>query len=805
MTAKRFRVAFSYAGEKRAFVASTAGILAGRFGKARVLYDKFHRAEFARRDLGLYLPDLYQRESDLVVVVVCAEYDEKQWTGLEWTAIHDLLSKRRDADVMLCRFDLATVKGVPSTAGYIDLDDEQPTTLAELIVERLRSNGVDVRKRRTIVKTPEVTDIRALVPNNLPRLQSFFGRVDELKKIADALSPSTRTWGVLVDGPGGIGKTSLAVRAAESVPPDLFKSILFITSKERKLTAEGERKLTDFVTPGYLDILNEIARLLKRPGLAKQPEADRARLLIEALASAQALLILDNLESLDKEQQSRLFEFLSQLPPGCKAIATSRRRTDVDARIIRLAKLDQDAALALIQELAVDRPMLEKATGIERVHLYEETGGNPLLLRWTAAQLGKGSCRTIAAALAFLRSAPPENDPLEFIFGDLLETFTENETKVLAALSYFSQPVATDLVAEVATISKTAAQTALGDVSNRALVAPDEEEKRFALVPMVADFLRRKRPQVVAAAGNRLEECAYALIRENGDKPPSIVSLEAAWPTITSALPLFIAGQNDRLQAVCRLLSGFLVDSGRWDQQLSLSQQAEAKAVEALNYEAAGWRAYAAGWIHHSRGEGDEVLACAKRAEAHFAAARAGVREQAAATRLRGLGHDAKGEAREAVAAHREALTLFRSLSHERHSIAGVLFSLAIAEVNSGDLSSAEQHCRESLEIGVSIDEPDTIGWATLGLGLVADRRRNWIEAEQRYREALQLSSRITNKNLIASLHRRLAETLIRLDRRPEALPHAQSAVDICRRLGLPALNRSLGVLQKCQIEATGR
>lgn len=36
-----------------------------------------------------------------------------------------------------------------------------------------------------------------------------------MKKIADALAPDARGWGALVDGPGGIGKTSLAIRAAE--------------------------------------------------------------------------------------------------------------------------------------------------------------------------------------------------------------------------------------------------------------------------------------------------------------------------------------------------------------------------------------------------------------------------------------------------------------------------------------------------------------------------------------------------------------------------------------------------------------
>jgi len=140
MSAKRFRIAFSFAGEKRTFVAEMADVLAERFAEAAILYDKFHEAEFARRNLGIYLPELYHQESDLVVVVVCPDYDVKQWTGLEWTAIHDLLSRRKDDEVMLCRFDHATVTGLYSTAGFIELDQKTPAQAATLILERLALN-----------------------------------------------------------------------------------------------------------------------------------------------------------------------------------------------------------------------------------------------------------------------------------------------------------------------------------------------------------------------------------------------------------------------------------------------------------------------------------------------------------------------------------------------------------------------------------------------------------------------------------------------------------------------------------------
>ncbi|MGH7427487.1 MAG: hypothetical protein ACREJ4_03875 [Candidatus Methylomirabilaceae bacterium] len=78
-----------------------------------------------------------------------------------------------------------------------------------------------------------------------------------MKKIADALVPEARGWGALIDGPGGIGKTALAVRAAELVPHGRFRRIIFLSSKERELTADGQRALGYFVVPTYLEMLKE--------------------------------------------------------------------------------------------------------------------------------------------------------------------------------------------------------------------------------------------------------------------------------------------------------------------------------------------------------------------------------------------------------------------------------------------------------------------------------------------------------------------------------------------------------------------
>lgn len=136
---KRFRIAFSFAGEKRKFVAQVAAILAKRFGEDRILYDEYHEAEFARDELAFHLPPLYQR-SDLVVAVLCKDYETKEWTGLEWRAIYGVVKKRKNKKVMLCRFNRAKGKGLFGLAGLVELDRKTPAAVATLILQRLAIN-----------------------------------------------------------------------------------------------------------------------------------------------------------------------------------------------------------------------------------------------------------------------------------------------------------------------------------------------------------------------------------------------------------------------------------------------------------------------------------------------------------------------------------------------------------------------------------------------------------------------------------------------------------------------------------------
>jgi nucleoside phosphorylase len=76
--------------------------------------------------------------------------------------------------------------------------------------------------------------------STLPHQPYFFGRGQELETIADAIAPEARTWGALIDGPGGIGKTALAIRAGHLAPAAHFPLKIFLSAKVRELTPAGE-------------------------------------------------------------------------------------------------------------------------------------------------------------------------------------------------------------------------------------------------------------------------------------------------------------------------------------------------------------------------------------------------------------------------------------------------------------------------------------------------------------------------------------------------------------------------------------
>jgi len=132
-----FEVALSFPGEKRAYVKEVVDNLLKTLYREEVFYDNHFKSQIAQPNADVILQNVYRNNSKLLVVFICSEYDQKQWCGLEWRAIREVIKHKNDQQIMPIRFDDQEIEGLFSIDGYIDANDHNEEEVARLILERL--------------------------------------------------------------------------------------------------------------------------------------------------------------------------------------------------------------------------------------------------------------------------------------------------------------------------------------------------------------------------------------------------------------------------------------------------------------------------------------------------------------------------------------------------------------------------------------------------------------------------------------------------------------------------------------------
>lgn len=672
------------------------------------------------------------------------------------------------------------------------------------------TNDLDLHKKIQADLTVHLRDYAAvssfILPtssfrSDLPTIQRFFGRDTELAKLLPDLHPDATGWGALIDGPGGMGKTTLAIRAAELAAPGHYDDILFLSAKQTAMDPHGPHDESPFAVSGFTQMLDAIARRLQKPEITQAPADERPRLLIDALTATRTLLVLDNLETLTDADQRSLFAFLGHLPRTCKALLTSRPLIIATGRRLKLQQLDQTAALQTLADIARDNPALAAAPEPALLRLIIETGGNTLLLTWTAWQVGSGYCTSIADALAHLRSCPQGNDPLEFIFGDLLARFTPEEERIIATLSYPTEPIPVTAIAEISGVDEPITHRVLKLLTNRSIVVPQEGDEKYALVPMVAEFIRHARRELVERMGQRLADRAVRLINENGhQKHDRFPLLESSWPTVNPAIRILLAGDNARLQSACNALLIFLSFQGRWDERLDIWRKAEALAIARADYSHAARRAFEAGGTYCSRGQASEALSCADRADEYLLVTGAGNRERALVMGLRFKAHVASGNKEGLVEIIQNMLNTDEGIVREFLKEYWWIQELIEGEKSSGDLKAATRDAiTKGLNRALAENDTESIAIHTCNLAELALENKDCAEAESLARKALQLSSSIHHQDLIAHASLVLSQSLMHTGAILEAQGYAKRAFDIYTLLNSPELTAARGVLAECE------
>lgn len=327
-----------------------------------------------------------------------------------------------------------------------------------------------------------------LIHHNLPQRDygQFVGRTAELAQVARILRPYPHSQYpiVTIDGVGGIGKSALALEIAHrylqgfmQIPAEeRFEAIIWVSAKQTMLTAEGIKRRRQPIET-LDDIYATIAITLEQMDINQAQPSAQEQLVRQALTRQRTLLIVDNLETVDDEA---VLTFLREIPAPTKVIVTTRHRLDV-AYPVRLVGMPWEEASQLITQEARKRGVRLQTN--EKQRLYDRTGGVPLAIVWSVAQMGYGY--GIQAVLH--RLGEPTSDLVRFCFENALTHIQGQPAHaLLMALSLFTPDGGREALGVVADLPVLDRDEGLVKLEKLSLV--NKTEDRFSFLPVTRVF-----------------------------------------------------------------------------------------------------------------------------------------------------------------------------------------------------------------------------------------------------------------------------------------------------------------------------
>ena len=566
-------------------------------------------------------------------------------------------------------------------------------------------------------------EIRAHLPEEP---NTFIGRERELVELRQLLH---RTRALTLSGPGGIGKTRLALRLLASAAAEFPDGVWFV-------------ELADLRQPDL--VVSRIAAVI---GITEEAGRPLLETLGDALRPRRMLLALDNCEHL-LDACAQVCRHVLASAPGLRLLNTSREPLSVAAETIwrvpplSVAPAGADPAAAApgaeryeAVRLFADRAAASKpgfTVGPDNVAaitaICRALDGMPLAIELAAARVRALSVEQIVARLddrfGLLttgdRSAAPRQRTLRAAIEWSYELLTDPERALFRRLSIFSG-WSLEMAEQVCADEEIPAAEVLGLTAalvDKSLVVLDPEllgQARYRMLDTIREYAALRLAQADEAATFRSGFRDYAIRTSEHNLALGMARIEASWP--------------DRVDVFRR----YDVDAGNVIQILNWClEQGDAEA---------GMRICAAVspcWIVWGTfGEGGEWL------RSFLALDMTGVpaRVQGAATVVRGqltLSSDPAA----AWALGTEGLKLCRE-ADDRYWVAVGLNLLAEIALHTGRIDEAAVSADEALAIAQAAGDGWNEGYALGTRAAIAARRGMLREAEQQATASVAVMRRI--------------------------------------------------------------
>lgn len=719
--------------------------------------------------------------------------------------------------------ELLTLAGEPAAA--LAQLEECRRILAEQLETTPTADTVRLAERIRALAGGVATGVDPpLVRHNLPaQTTPFVGRATELEAV-ERLLASQECRLICLLGPGGIGKTRLAIQIGQ-------RQVL-AASPEHAFTA-GVWLVPPGECGGAGGVAGAVARALSlgdSPALGAPALEER---LTEYLRPRRALLILDGFEHVMGEAGS--LAALLAAAPLVKLLVTSRERlhlpgewvvevTGLTAMSGTTAGPDRSPAVQLfVQSARRARFGFDPTAGelADVAALCAAVEGSPLAIELAAGWIGSLSMREIVAEVerhpGFLGS---RDGGMRAVFASSWSRLRAPEHEALTALSVFVGGCTREAAESVAGVSL-ATLRRLVDTSFLRLEASGrytihEVLRRFALDELAKDPVRLEHARsahagVIAARMHALEsQTTGGRQRETLDEiEAELDNLQAAWRwAVTGSRHDVLAACLGSLQAYAEsrgwlrdaetLLGEALSGLGAGEEELAASlliargsirnrmgayAPAEADLERALGFTGVdASRAFAlahlgaAAYLQGRHGE-------ARRRLERAAALAQGLRLRAMCSSLLGRVALEEGRHDDAEAAFDASLALAREAGDSRN-VRWAVNQLGLMAYFRGDLDQAQCLFEDAFALARAAGDMALVKEAATGLGYVREDRGDFDGAREHYQEALAVSRECGDRRGEVHSLMVIGETFRRPGAFAEAWACYHDALGIAREIG---------------------
>lgn len=695
------------------------------------------------------------------------------------------------AQYKACRQTLAEELGV------------EPTEETTRLYEQISASASGPIAQARIHRTSGLLQGGALPPSPTP----FVGREEELAELAELLAnPDCRM--VTLVGPGGIGKTRLALQAAAEQIGTFAYGVAFVP-----LTSVNS---SEVLVPAIADAL----------GFSFHEQQDPEQQLLNYLREKELLLVLDGMEHV--LEGAELVAQILRHGPGVIVLVTSRERLNLREEWVRAIKglpyPTQGATNEKSSEAEAGRPLAEGAEisrGYSAIELFRQQArrvnhhfspsaretlymaricqlveGLPLGVELAAARTRVRSCQEIAREIernldilsTDLLNVPERQRSIRATFEHSWQLLAQEERDLLAQLSVFCGGFRREAALQV-TGTSLSTLLALIDKSLVRRVGTDRYDMHGLLTQYAADKLRESPQQrektemeharyYTAFLEQQTEHLGRAKGKDDfGELALEIENARRAWQ---------MAVAHDRASLVERSLESLYLF---YDVQCRFQEgiQLFAGAIDQWNGDVRrqpilGKLLSRQGALYLQLCQYGRARTALERSQALFESLGITAGQIFCLVNLASVARR-QGGYEEAMRLSTRSLALSRQ-TEDDWGVAHSLLQLGIVRYRKGDVNGAEALLEESLVIAQEGENPRLVIAHLNLLGDVACHRGDYAAGQSLFERCLALTRELGDQFKTALVLNNLGTVFHVREKVEDALSTYQESLDICREIG---------------------